>query len=230
MGIVNSRPTRSSFAWKPVPLTMRQLGQLYEPIIDTDVNYMITKPVYDLMFKTSFVQQKILDALSEKMNEQFTLKRRFEVEYYDGVPNFINTYKFESPSDANVRQDRLLRMSIELYNIQGEKRYLVWLSCRNTVITDIANTALVAALNQAKATFEAHVSERNSLVALALTGKDDTRRGEALEIFARNYYPESIRTVSGARVDVDSSSIPALASQYSRAMRNPRIDEVLFNR
>ena len=231
MGIVESRPTRSSFGWKVVPLRMRQPGRLYVPRRDRDVEYMITKPVYDLMFNTAFVQQKILDALTGQILEQYTVSRQFHVEYDGGVANFINTYKFEAPSDAGVHQDRLVQMELQDYHHRGEQQYLVSLSCRNSVITDVANTALVAALNEARASYETHVSERNTLVALASTGKDNnTRRGEALEIFAQNYYPGSIRAASGARVNVDDSSIPAMARQYSQALRNPRLDEVLFNR
>jgi hypothetical protein len=193
---------------------------------------MITKPVYDLMFNTGFVQQKILDALTGQILEQYTVSRQFRVEYdRDGTANFINTYKFNAPSDANVREDRLVEMQLQDYHHRGEQQYLVRLECRNSVITDVANTALVAALNEARASYETHVSERNTLVALASTGKDkNTIRGEALEIFAQNYYPGSIRAASGARVNVDDSSIPAMARQYSQALRNPRLDEVLFNR
>ena len=225
MGIVSSRQTRSAFSWRPVPMTLRRIGR-YIPFVDRDVEYKITQPVYDLMFKTSFVQTKILNLLTEFRGEQFTVRRRYETEL-EVVYSYINTYTFESPS---FQGDNGVTMSLQDYTYQGRRNYLVSLSSRRQNLMPIANQALEEALTEAQASYEAHVSERNSLVALALTGKDNTRRGEALEIFARHYYPESIRSVVGERANIDSSSPRVLARQYSQALRNPQVDEVLFNR
>ncbi len=239
MGIVNSRPTsRSAFSWRPVPLTLRR----YKPpflLTSREIMYEITKPAYDLIFKTSFVQTKIIDALQAQLNEVFTLTRAFAPHVVDPLDPlvegnhyyYLSTYSFESPSHQQRHGISLqIQDNHEIhYMVPWEKKYTLSLSSRSHIF-GIARKALEAALEEAKTSYEAHVSERNSLVALALTGKDDTRRGQAMEIFAQNYYPESIRTASGARVDVDSSSIPALARQYSQALRNPQIDEVLFNR
>ena len=220
MGIVNSR-TRSAFSWRPVPLTMRRKKQTPTQYYWKEIEYEITKPVYDLLYKTSFVQQKILDELSKKYGEQFTMKREYETEFDDGLYEIINTYTSKSPADLNQVNIMEMMLADHHRNRRGKQEFFVRLSGHRDSLDFMTNARILdSAFKDAKATYEAHVSERNSLVALALTGKDDTRRGEALEIFARNYYPDSIRAASGARVDVDSSSIPALAREYSQALRS----------
>ena len=208
-------------------MTLRRIIPRHRrPHHDECVEYMITQPVYDLMFKTSFVQTKILNKLTELFGEQFTISRKYNTDlehFEDEMYTTKNTYTFESPSFQGNNG-----VLMELYMAYDSTQRLT-LSARRD-LNWAANLALEEALKEAQASYEAHVSERNSLVALALTGKDDTRRGEALETFARHYYPESIRTVVGDRANIDSSSPRVLARQYSQALRNPQVDEVLFNR
>ena len=226
MGVASSRQTRKShFTWRFPRVSVDGLGHTYtkhfphsaRPISET----RISKSVYDFLDKTSFLYKKLQDAFSAKYNLPFEYKRRnFGLGGTRGSK--IRLFCTEGGQQYPMNHEIQILLFINYYERKEDYRLDIEADFQDfDQVLEIVKNVLA----EVKSKYEAHLEERNSLVALASSGTGTA----ALEVFARHYYPSSIRSVAGDRIPIDDTNPRTLARQYSQALRDPQVAEVLFN-
>ena len=237
MGIQASQPLRH-FDWK----MKRELlfATLYNPPFGDprEVEFLISKAVYDFV-STSFFQNEILDYLNQEFRGaygEFTLESTFSAEGDDDSSaeenddeyTLFRTFTF---TPSRRRRFRRVKISIQAQPGHAMTHYGMSISSRDVaLLTQVRNFIQIDVFPAAREFYENLITERNALVALASAGKDEgTRRGEALEQFARHYYPSSIRSVVGnPKEPIQDESMRSLARQYSEELTHPQVGERLF--
>ena len=235
MGIQASQPLRH-FDWK----MKREFATLYvqnNPPFggEREIEFLISKAVYDFV-STSFFQNKILDYLNQEFQAygEFKWESTFSGEgdgdssAEDDEYTLFRTFTF---TPSRRRRFRRVKISIQASIEHRMTHYAMSISSRDVaLLTQVRNFIQIDVFPAAREEYENLITERNALVALASAGKDEgTRRGEALEQFARHYYPSSIRSVVGNRKEpIQDESLRSLARQYSQALTHPQVGERLF--